>query len=184
MLSRHAAAAAGLYLAALGTVLVLVDANAFSVSVLTIGASLATGAYWREIGPAAGRALLVLLKGIASGLTAVIRGPGEVDRAYAEAKAKVTKQTQALRDQSDVSGAADRRPRRKRRRSIKPSVRFELIKAAGYRCQICGATAKTNGQVQLHVDHKIPVAHGGTDAKANLWVLCSDCNLGKGTRRL
>lgn len=41
------------------------------------------------------------------------------------------------------------------------------------RCQMCGAT--TN----LHLDHKIPRAKGGSDTMENLWLLCVACNLSK-----
>ena len=65
---------------------------------------------------------------------------------------------------------------RKSRRPIPSRLRFLVLERDGYRCQICGRTA--NGTT-LEVDHKVPVAKGGTDSLKNLWTLCFDCNRGK-----
>jgi len=62
-------------------------------------------------------------------------------------------------------------------------LRFEIFKRDNYKCRICGASAKDEG-VKLEVDHKIPKARGGTDAKSNLWTLCFKCNRGKGVSKL
>lgn len=67
------------------------------------------------------------------------------------------------------------------RKPIMPTLRFEVLKRDGYRCQMCGATAKES---RLHVDHRHPVAKGGKNDLKNLWTLCADCNHGKGTRPL
>ena len=69
-----------------------------------------------------------------------------------------------------------------RRVKIPSKVRFDVLASAGYRCQACGASA--SGGAELHVDHIIPRAMGGTDARGNLQALCRDCNLGKGARLL
>lgn len=60
--------------------------------------------------------------------------------------------------------------------------RFEMLKRDNYRCQLCGRNAQDN--IKLHIDHKIPLAKGGTNRKDNLWILCIDCNTGKRTRNL
>ena len=67
------------------------------------------------------------------------------------------------------------------RKSISPKLRFEVFKRDSFRCQYCGRSAP---QVLLHVDHIEPVAEGGTNDITNLVTACSDCNLGKGARRL
>lgn len=51
-----------------------------------------------------------------------------------------------------------------------------------YACQLCGRTAQQG--YQLHVDHKVARAKGGSDELDNLWVLCSLCNSGKGVEDL
>ena len=73
-------------------------------------------------------------------------------------------------------------PRRRRtRRTITPSVRFEVFRRDSFTCQYCGGRAPT---VILHVDHVVPVVAGGTNDLANLLTACSVCNEGKGARRL
>jgi hypothetical protein len=67
-----------------------------------------------------------------------------------------------------------------KRKPIKPSLRFEILKRDDYRCQMCGATAK-NG-VTLEIDHIHPVSKGGTNEPDNLQLLCRDCNAGKGAQ--
>lgn len=48
------------------------------------------------------------------------------------------------------------------------------------RCQECGQPLPPGPG--LHVDHRIPLAAGGTDNPANLTILCASCNLAKGAR--
>jgi hypothetical protein len=69
------------------------------------------------------------------------------------------------------------------RSQLSPGDRFDILKEYDYQCQICGRTAHEDG-VKLHVDHKLPKARGGTNDPENLWVLCKDCNLGKGAKSL
>lgn len=57
------------------------------------------------------------------------------------------------------------------------SLRYDVLKRDGFRCQICGRTAQDG--VKLHVDHIIPVSKGGKSEMSNLRTLCSDCNMGK-----
>lgn len=64
-----------------------------------------------------------------------------------------------------------------KRKPIKPSVRFQILKRDNYRCQMCGVTAKDGAT--LEIDHIIPVSKGGTNDADNLQVLCRDCNAGK-----
>lgn len=64
-----------------------------------------------------------------------------------------------------------------KRKPIKPSLRFEILKRDDYRCQMCGVTAKDGAT--LEIDHITPVSKGGTNEASNLQVLCRDCNAGK-----
>lgn len=61
---------------------------------------------------------------------------------------------------------------------ISVTQRFAIFKRDSYRCRICRASAE-NG-AELEVDHRVPVARGGTNAEENLWTLCFACNRGKG----
>lgn len=57
------------------------------------------------------------------------------------------------------------------------SKRFEVLKRDFYRCRICGRGASP--ELELEIDHKVPVAKGGSGHIDNLWTLCFDCNRGK-----
>ena len=60
------------------------------------------------------------------------------------------------------------------------SLRYDVMKRDGFRCQICGAT-QADG-VKLHVDHIRPVSKGGKTVMSNLRTLCDRCNLGKSAK--
>lgn len=64
-----------------------------------------------------------------------------------------------------------------KRKPMKPSLRFSILKRDDYRCQMCGVTAKDGAK--LEVDHIVPVAKDGSNDADNLQVLCRDCNAGK-----
>jgi hypothetical protein len=60
------------------------------------------------------------------------------------------------------------------RKAVSVRKRFFVFKRDRYRCRICGRSG-----IELEVDHKVPVAQGGSDALDNLQTLCFDCNRGK-----
>lgn len=66
------------------------------------------------------------------------------------------------------------------RAKMSDSLRYEILKRDGFRCVLCGATAKDG--VKLHVDHIYPVSKGGRTERSNLRTLCERCNLGKGAK--
>lgn len=59
-------------------------------------------------------------------------------------------------------------------------VRARVLERDDHTCQVawsgCTVTA-------THVDHIVPVAHGGTDDEHNLRAACSRCNLSRGDGR-
>lgn len=59
------------------------------------------------------------------------------------------------------------------------SIRYAVLKRAGYRCELCGAHEH---QAALHVDHIIPRARGGADELSNFQALCVTCNTNKRDR--
>jgi hypothetical protein len=70
--------------------------------------------------------------------------------------------------------APDLLPIGERRRIIPSAVKLEVWKRDGGRCVMCGATE------ELHFDHIIPFARGGTSIKAeNVQLLCARHNLAK-----
>lgn len=65
------------------------------------------------------------------------------------------------------------------REYIPGKSRFEVLKRAGNRCELCGIS---NQERQLDVDHIRPVSKGGSNDESNFQVLCRKCNAQKGNR--
>jgi predicted restriction endonuclease len=63
-----------------------------------------------------------------------------------------------------------------KRKGIGKRLRFLILQRDGFRCKLCGKSAK---ETKLEVDHIIPIAKGGADSLDNLQTLCVDCNRGK-----
>jgi ATP adenylyltransferase len=59
------------------------------------------------------------------------------------------------------------------------SLRYEVLKRAGFRCELCGISADERA---IEVDHILPRKHGGIDDLTNLQALCFKCNANKGAR--
>ena len=59
------------------------------------------------------------------------------------------------------------------------TLRFEVLKRAQFRCELCGISAEEKA---LEVDHIQPRNHGGTDDEENLQALCYSCNAMKRDR--
>ncbi|MEJ7893058.1 MAG: HNH endonuclease [Solirubrobacteraceae bacterium] len=54
------------------------------------------------------------------------------------------------------------------------STRAAILARDHWQCRICGHPAE-------HVDHILPLAHGGTDTPSNLRATCGGCNLSRRT---
>lgn len=67
---------------------------------------------------------------------------------------------------------------RRNGRHLSRSVMLKVFKRDGNICQGCGSTVPDNA---MHFDHVIPHSRGGPTTASNLRVLCSRCNLSKGT---
>jgi|ERR1035438_42144 hypothetical protein len=65
---------------------------------------------------------------------------------------------------------------------LSAKVRWQVLARDSFTCKYCGRRAGTD--VCLEVDHKIPVAKGGTNEIENLFAACLDCNRGKGSENL
>ena len=59
---------------------------------------------------------------------------------------------------------------------VSGSTRYNVLKRAKYRCELCGAH---ESQIALHVDHIIPRSKGGPDELSNFQALCQTCNTNK-----
>jgi uncharacterized protein with PIN domain len=66
----------------------------------------------------------------------------------------------------------------------KLASRFVILQRDKFRCRLCGVAASDGAHVRLEVDHIIPRKKGGKDTAENKWVLCFECNRGKGTKDL
>ncbi|HEW97085.1 MAG: hypothetical protein DRR16_23190 [Candidatus Parabeggiatoa sp. nov. 3] len=62
---------------------------------------------------------------------------------------------------------------------IPKSVRYTVLHRDHYQCVACGRKA---AQVELEIDHIVPVSKGGTNDLNNLQTLCKECNRGKAAR--
>jgi 5-methylcytosine-specific restriction endonuclease McrA len=62
------------------------------------------------------------------------------------------------------------------RKGMGPRMRFEILKRDAFTCQYCG---RRTPEVQLEVDHIIPVVEGGATESDNLITACHGCNRGK-----
>lgn len=63
-------------------------------------------------------------------------------------------------------------------RPLSRRARFEILRRDGFTCRYCGGKAP---DVELTVDHVIPVALGGGNDPTNLVTACQRCNAGKGS---
>lgn len=62
--------------------------------------------------------------------------------------------------------------------SYTPNDIADLLVAQDGRCNLCNITLKPN----YHIDHIVPLVHGGSNWPTNLQLLCPACNLRKGAK--
>jgi ATP adenylyltransferase len=60
---------------------------------------------------------------------------------------------------------------------VSGSIRYEVLKRAGGRCELCGISIKERA---IEIDHIIPRKHGGIDEIEDFQALCYICNANKG----
>lgn len=66
--------------------------------------------------------------------------------------------------------------RRRNRRPVPGSIRYEVLKRADGRCELCGIS---KDEKAIEVDHIIPQNKGGEDSINNYQALCYSCNSAK-----
>ena len=84
---------------------------------------------------------------------------------------------EAVKAFKDKRGATIWQHRRPGVGIIPGSVRYDTLKRAKFRCELCGISADERA---LDVDHILPQSQGGTDDPDNLQALCWLCNTNKG----
>jgi ATP adenylyltransferase len=62
---------------------------------------------------------------------------------------------------------------------ISGTIRYEVLKRAKFRCELCGISAEIKA---LEVDHIVPRNNGGSDDPSNFQALCYSCNAMKRDR--
>jgi ATP adenylyltransferase len=60
--------------------------------------------------------------------------------------------------------------------AVRGSVRYQILKEAGGRCELCGVSSR---EKQIDVDHIVPRSKGGSNDIQNLQALCRTCNANK-----
>jgi diadenosine tetraphosphate (Ap4A) HIT family hydrolase len=66
--------------------------------------------------------------------------------------------------------------RRRNRKAVPGSIRYQVLKRADGRCELCGISKEEKA---LEVDHIIPKSAGGEDSIDNYQALCFTCNANK-----
>lgn len=67
---------------------------------------------------------------------------------------------------------------RKQQRAISGAIQQKVFQRDGYKCMFCG---KAMGDVQLTVDHFVPLELGGANEMGNYISACRQCNKAKGS---
>jgi len=66
-----------------------------------------------------------------------------------------------------------------RRKTIPLNIRWRVLKRDNYACVKCGKSPAKNNDIELEIDHIIPVSKKGSNDVDNLQTLCRMCNQGK-----
>ena len=83
---------------------------------------------------------------------------------------------QKIKEYEERRGGAIWAHRKQLGRIVSGSDRYEVLKAAKFRCVLCGVSAEDKA---IEVDHIIPKNLGGSDDHSNLQALCYTCNSSK-----
>lgn len=86
---------------------------------------------------------------------------------------------QRLQEYIEKRGDRVWQPRRKSSGAISGSIKYEILKRAKHRCELCGISAEERAR---EVDHIVPRNLGGSDDQSNLQALCYSCNAMKRDR--
>ena len=86
---------------------------------------------------------------------------------------------QKIEEYESKSDGAHWKHRRRTREPVSGTVRYEVLKRAKFRCELCGIPAEDKS---LDVDHITPKSLGGKDDIANYQALCYTCNAQKNNR--
>lgn len=68
---------------------------------------------------------------------------------------------------------------KKSRKAINNSIKYDVMKRDNFKCNYCGKSPAIDSNVELQIDHILPVSKGGDNHISNLKTICKDCNIGK-----
>lgn len=88
-------------------------------------------------------------------------------------------QSAAVSTSQPQSGTSKPVSRTNNRPKMSKGKRFRILRRDSFRCCLCGHGPDDSEGLTLHVDHRMPVAEGGSNDDENLWTLCSECNIAK-----
>lgn len=137
--------------------------------------------------PRLARLLAILPKAEERPKRVLIASPqAEALRAYKRElyRKRTPEQIQRDRDRARVRAARRRAQKRGCHHETLPSnLPMLMVLAYGRRCLRCKTTYDANHH-KIHVDHIVPLVHGGPHALANLQPLCARCNYAKNTKSI
>jgi len=81
--------------------------------------------------------------------------------------------TDKLEEYLNKRGSTMWEHRSKGRRAVSGTIKYEVLKRAHFRCELCGSM---DAERALEVDHIIPKNMGGADSINNYQALCYSCN--------
>jgi ATP adenylyltransferase len=111
------------------------------------------------------------------GDTYFLKGAVDLTPEQAEALMKLCKSR--IEHFESKRGDAAWEHRKRGHRPISGSVRYNVLKRAKFRCELCGIAADVK---PLEVDHIHPKSLGGKDDLSNYQGLCYSCNAAKGNK--
>jgi hypothetical protein len=68
---------------------------------------------------------------------------------------------------------------RKSRKTINNSLKYDVMKRDNFKCNYCGKSPAIDANIELQIDHILPISKGGDNYIENLKTICKDCNIGK-----
>jgi len=101
------------------------------------------------------------------------RIPAADDLTRAEVEDLISQCLEAMDEYIQKRGDGIWSHRKKSSGNVAGTIRYEVLKRAKFRCELCGISAEEKA---LEVDHIIPRNKGGVDDISNFQALCYSCN--------
>ncbi len=88
-----------------------------------------------------------------------------------------------LTDNIPESVNTDTKPQRTERQKMTSSLRFKILMRDNFSCCACGRNPRSHN-INLEVDHILPIKLGGKTDDGNLQTLCQECNRAKSAKKV